>query len=69
MVELAYRYASDIGKEVMSPGKLVMDVAYGTLGTVVIDTVGFDNVIRIWIQLGTFLNCDLIEQAECPIMN
>ena len=45
MTEIAWRYVDNVRKEVMAPHKLIVDAAFGTLGTVVIDATGFDNVI------------------------
>ena len=45
MTAVAYRFTNNTINEVMHPWRIMYDTAFGTLGTVAIDAVGFDDVI------------------------
>jgi len=45
MTAVAYRFTNNTINEVMHPWRILYDTAFGTLGTVAVDAVGFDDVI------------------------
>ena len=45
MANVAYKFAGNVRDQVMHPMTIAYDTGFGLLGTVLIDTVGFDNVI------------------------
>ncbi len=45
MAQVAYTFAGNLRNEVMSPWRLAYDTGFGLLGTMAIDSTGFDDVI------------------------
>jgi len=45
MTATAYNFVENLRTQIMNPQRILYDTAFGTLGTVLVDAVGFDNVI------------------------
>ena len=45
MTQLAYSFVENLRQEVMMPQRLLTSTAWGVLGTIAIDAVGFDGLI------------------------
>ena len=45
MANTLYKFAAHVKDEVAHPMRLATDVAYGTLGSMALEAVGFENVI------------------------
>ena len=46
MANVAMRFATNLQHEVMNPMRIAYDTGFGVLGTVLIDSVGFDSVLN-----------------------
>lgn len=45
-MNVATRFASNLKDEVTNPMRIAYDTGFGVLGTVLVDSTGFDNVIH-----------------------
>ena len=45
MAQTAYQFAGNLRQEIMSPWRLAYDTGFGLLGTMEMDSTGFDGVI------------------------